>query len=207
MTLPVFLRIRRRSTNTRWSSLYLCAVVGCKKPWKENSLISRRIGDFFYLPGAFLTFFGLPGYKFQSTQFFYPERLFSSIVGSASGKPGETGRGGCKKNQKIGEFSFQGILQPTTDPSAPQGASIVNLPPTLTSSRPPTRVWEVVRTVAAPSLGVFKCGGWGSSYGHLWCCSCRVVWCVVVVLFLSCRVLCCPCCVFVCVTCFLFLSL
>jgi len=36
----------------------------------------------------------------------------------------------------------------------------------------------------------------------LWCCSCRVVCCGVVVLFLSCRVLCCSCCVFVCVTCF-----
>jgi len=29
-----------------------------------------------------------------------------------------------------------------------------------------------------------------------------VVWCVVVLLFLSCRVWCCSCCVFVCVTCF-----
>jgi len=43
-------------------------------------------------------------------------------------------------------------------------------------------------------------GGGGSSRGRVWCCSCRFVWCVVVVLFLSlsCRVSCCSCCVFVC---------
>jgi len=54
--------------------------------------------------------------------------------------------------------------------------------------RPPTRVWEVVRTVAAPPSIVVKCGGGGggggSSCGRSWCCSCRVV--------------CCSCCVFVC---------
>jgi len=33
------------------------------------------------------------------------------------------------------------------------------LPPTLTSARPPTRVWEVVRTVAEPPSIVVKCGG------------------------------------------------
>jgi len=31
--------------------------------------------------------------------------------------------------------------------------------PTLTSARPPTRVWEVVRTVAAPPSIVVKCVG------------------------------------------------
>jgi len=41
-----------------------------------------------------------------------------------------------------------------------------------------------------------------SSCGRLWCCSCRVVCCCVVVLFLWCRALCCSCCVFVCLTCF-----
>jgi len=52
-------------------------------------------------------------------------------------------------------------------------------PPTLTSARPPTWVWEVVRTVAAPPSIVVKCGG-----------GCFFVWSFVV-LFLSCRVLCC----------------
>jgi len=31
------------------------------------------------------------------------------------------------------------------------------LPPTLTSARPPTRVWEVARTVVAPPSSVVKC--------------------------------------------------
>jgi len=31
------------------------------------------------------------------------------------------------------------------------------LPPTLTSARPPTRAWEVARTVVAPPSSVFKC--------------------------------------------------
>jgi len=56
-----------------------------------------------------------PAKIFNLPNFVYLERLYLSIVGSASGKPGETGReGGCKKNRKIGEFSFRGILQPTT---------------------------------------------------------------------------------------------
>jgi len=61
------------------------------------------------------------------------------------------------------------------------------LPPTLTSARPPTRVWEVVRTVAAPPSIVVKCRGGGSSRGRLWCCSCRVV---CLVLFLLCVCMC-----------------
>jgi len=35
-------------------------------------------------------------------------------MGSTSGEPGEVGRGEREKNPKIGEFSFRGILQPTT---------------------------------------------------------------------------------------------
>jgi len=34
------------------------------------------------------------------------------------------------------------------------------LPPILTSAQPPSHVWEVVRTVAAPPSIVVKCGGW-----------------------------------------------
>jgi len=52
---------------------------------------------------------------------------------------------------------------------------------------PPTRVWEVVRTVAAPPSIVVKCGGVVlrvivcgvvlvvSCVVLLWCCSCRVL--------------------------------
>jgi len=62
-----------------------------------------------------LAFFRVnPANIFNQLDFFYPERLFRSIIGSTSGEPGETGMGGGEKNQKIGEFSFRGILQPTT---------------------------------------------------------------------------------------------
>jgi len=73
-----------------------------------------------------------------------------------------------------------------------------SLPPTLTSTQPPTRVWEVVRTVAAPLSIVVKCGGGGL----------RVVVCAVV-LVVSCVswfVSCCSCCTCTCVcVCDLFL--
>jgi len=86
------------------------------------------------------------------------------------------------------------------------------LPPTLTSAQPPTRVWEVVRTAAAPPSILVKCGVmvlrvvvcgvvlvvscrvscgvwcWGYACGRVWCCSCRVVCCVV--LFLLCACMC-----------------
>jgi len=65
--------------------------------------------------------------------------------------------------------------------SVPPGIFLIrvhpSLPPTLTSARPPTRVWEVVHTVAAPPSIVVECGGW------------FFVWSFVA-LFLSCRVLC-----------------
>jgi len=51
-----------------------------------------------------------PAQSFNQPNFFNPGRLFSSIGGSSSGEPGETGRGGREKNQKIGEFSFRGYL-------------------------------------------------------------------------------------------------
>ena len=59
------------------------------------------------------------------------------------------------------------------------------LPPTLTSARPPTRVWEVVDTVAAPPSIVVN---WGVGF---------FVWSFVV-LFLSCVCVCCSWCMFVC---------
>jgi len=68
-------------------------------------LFTRRVLAFFRVN---------PAKSFNQPNFFYPERLFLSIVGSASGKPGATGTGGREKNRKIGEFSFRGILQPTT---------------------------------------------------------------------------------------------
>jgi len=62
-----------------------------------------------------------PAKSFNQPNFLNPGRLFLSIVGSSSGKPGETGTGGPEKNRKIGEFSFRGILQPTTGGSGRDG--------------------------------------------------------------------------------------
>jgi len=69
------------------------------------------------------------------------------------------------------------LLIPRVNPST--------LPPTLTSARPLTRAWVVVRTVVAPPLSVVECGVGGGGGGgvvrvvvHLWCYSCRVVVCV-----------------------------
>jgi len=68
-------------------------------------LFTRRVLAFFRVT---------PAKSFNQPDFFYPECLFWSIIGSNSGESGKIGRGGREKNQKIGEFSFQGILQPTT---------------------------------------------------------------------------------------------
>jgi len=69
-------------------------------------LFTRRVLAFFRVNLAKI---------FNQPNFVNPGRLFLSIVGSSSGKPGETGTGGGrKKNRKIGEFFFRGILQPTT---------------------------------------------------------------------------------------------
>jgi len=70
-------------------------------------LFTRRVLAFFRVN---------PAESFNQPNFFYPGRLFLSIVGSSLGKPGETGTGGRENNRKIGEFSFRGILQSTTGP-------------------------------------------------------------------------------------------
>jgi len=63
-----------------------------------------------------LAFFGVnPAKSCNQPDFFYPERLFLSIVGQPRVNPGKQERGGERdKNKKIGEFAFRGILQPTT---------------------------------------------------------------------------------------------
>ena len=53
-----------------------------------------------------LAFFRVnPAKSFNQPDFVYPQRLFLSIVGSTSGKPGETGRGGGRakksKNRRV----------------------------------------------------------------------------------------------------------
>jgi len=68
-------------------------------------LFTRRVLAFFRV---------YPAESFNQPDFCNPGRLFLSIVGSTSGKPGETGRGGGQKNKKNACFLFKGILQPTT---------------------------------------------------------------------------------------------
>jgi len=46
-------------------------VVGCKIPWKENSLISRAIGDFFSYPDARSPFFGSTRQKVSINPFVF----------------------------------------------------------------------------------------------------------------------------------------
>ena len=89
-------------------------VVGCKIPWKENSLISRTIGDFSIYPARACFFSGKPGWKFQSTQFVLSGALIINGRVNLGSTRGNRKGGGCKKIKKIGEFSFRGILQPTT---------------------------------------------------------------------------------------------
>jgi len=56
-------------------------------------LFTRRVLAFFRVN---------PAQSFNQPDFFYPERLFLSIVGSTSGEPGETGTGGREKDRNIG---------------------------------------------------------------------------------------------------------
>jgi len=61
-------------------------------------LFTRRVLAFFRVN---------PAKSFDQPNLFYPERLFLSIIGSASGEPGETGRGGRKKIKKSASFLFE----------------------------------------------------------------------------------------------------
>jgi len=87
------------------------------RTWLQDILKRKLVNfawnrRFFYIPGACSPFFESTRLKVSISPFFYPERLFRSIVRSTSGCPGETGRGARIK--KIGEFYVQDILQPTT---------------------------------------------------------------------------------------------
>jgi len=58
-------------------------------------------------PARACLFSGKPGLQFQSTQFSLSGALVFTIVGSTSDKPGETGRGGAKINEKSANFLFE----------------------------------------------------------------------------------------------------
>jgi len=75
--------------------------------------------------------------------------------------------GGRKKNQKIGEFSFRGILQPTT--AAEPGLEYVCI----------AAMYVYTADVGGSyTVGLTLSEGSGSSCGRWWCCSCRVFVCV-----------------------------
>ena len=97
------------SYNLWWCDGRHTPVVGCKISWKENSLISRKVGPPCYVPGACSPFFRVnPANSVNQPDFFYPECLFWSINGSTSGEPGETGRGGgAKKIITSASFLFE----------------------------------------------------------------------------------------------------
>jgi len=101
---------------------YLCIeiqldenVAGCKLPWKENSLISRGIGDFvIYLARAPLFFGSIRLNVSINPKFFLsgaPVLINRRVnLGLTRGNRER----GAPKSPKIGELSFRGILQPTT---------------------------------------------------------------------------------------------
>jgi len=55
-----------------------------------------------------------PANSFNQPDFVYPARLIDQSLGQPRVNPGKQEGGGHENNQNIGEFSFRGILQPTT---------------------------------------------------------------------------------------------
>jgi len=95
-----------------------------------------------------------------------PSKSFPHANGQSAPRPSGDRYGGKGAGHHTKLFPFtkwwraqwagRGPPDPSAVTSAPQGASDLTLPPTLTSSQPLTRVWEVVRTVAAPPSIVVK---------------------------------------------------
>jgi len=71
--------------------------------------------QFFYLPGACSHFFGETRLTVSIKPIFFIQRAcFHQSSGQSRVNPGKQEGGGRKKDQKIGEFYFRGILQETT---------------------------------------------------------------------------------------------
>jgi len=100
-------------------------VVGCEIPWKDNSLISRQIGDFSIYPARACLFSGKPGESFWINPIFLSGALVLINRRVNSGEPGETGTGGgCDKYEKSASFLFEVSCSqrrvpdlPTTNPN------------------------------------------------------------------------------------------
>jgi len=69
-------------------------------------LFTRRVLAFFRVN---------PANGFNQPDFFIRRACFDQSSGQPRVNPGKQEGGGHENNQKIGEFSFRGILQPTTD--------------------------------------------------------------------------------------------
>jgi len=86
------------------------SVVDCKIPWKETRWFRVESAIFLFTRRVLAFFRGNPANSFNQTDFFYPARLFSSIIGSISGEPRETGRGGAQKRSKNRRVLFSRYL-------------------------------------------------------------------------------------------------
>ena len=87
-----------------------------RRSWLQDTL-KRKLVDFawnrrfFLFIWRVLAFFRVnPAKSFDQPDFFYPERLVWSIIGSISGEPGETGRGGARKKSKNQRVFFSRYL-------------------------------------------------------------------------------------------------
>jgi len=74
-------------------------------------LISREIGDFLFNRRV-LAFFRVNPAKSLNQSIYFESGALDFINRRVN--PGKQEEGGCKKNRKIGEFSFRGISRPTT---------------------------------------------------------------------------------------------
>jgi len=85
-------------------------VVGCKIPCKENSLISRGIGDFSIYPARACLFSGQPGKKVAIYPiFFIRSACFDPSSSQPRVNPGkqEGGGGGGRDKEKSATFLFE----------------------------------------------------------------------------------------------------
>jgi len=95
-----------------------------RRSWLQDTLNSKLVDfawnrRFFYLPGACSPSFGLTRLNVLINPIvFIRSACFDLSSGQPRVNPGKQEGGGGAKNQKNGEFSFRGILQPTTSQHA-----------------------------------------------------------------------------------------
>jgi len=90
------------------------------RSWLQDTVKTKLVDfawnrRFFYLPGACLPFFGQTRLQVSINPICcIRSACFYQSSGQPRVNPGKQEGGGVKKNRNIGEFSFRGILQPTT---------------------------------------------------------------------------------------------